>query len=137
MSHFRYYRSIYLKRVNKVIQSPSQNNEKTKPKAKKPSEGRKTKDMKRGNPDMTACRRIRMKMILSEENPYWWLCHLIIIIAVAVVESETVNLPWIVLIRCIMPWRRVNSTQLFCKSINNTVPSTSAPHFKEPGTKTT
>jgi hypothetical protein len=49
----------------------------------------------------------------------------------------TVNLPWTVLIRSMMPEFRVNSTQLLRRSMNNTVPTTLAPHCKEAGTNTT
>jgi len=54
-----------------------------------------------------------------------------------ITEVITVNLPWTVLIRSMMPGFRVNSTQLLSRSMNNTVPTTLAPHSKEPGTNMT
>jgi len=52
-------------------------------------------------------------------------------------EVITVNLPWTVLIRSMMSGFRANSTQLLCRSMNNTVPTTLYPHSKEPGTNMT
>jgi hypothetical protein len=51
-----------------------------------------------------------------------------------VTKVITVNLPWTVLMCSMMSGFRVNSIQLLCRSMNSTVPTTLAPHSKEPGT---